>query len=96
MAGFGKGAMGYKPPKLGVVHGLGMGKQARADIPRSAGSKDTRYVAGFNPRKARYTASTGTNPTVKQPPLPSLTSGSAPYKHEAPTGGKFQIEGWPK
>jgi len=80
-------------PKLGKIP-AGLARSGRAAIPKSAGSKDTRYVAGFNPRKGHYTASVGTNPSVQAPPPPStLGSDSAPFKHEAPTGGKFDISG---
>lgn len=92
MSGFGKGGMKFKPPKLGVVKGLGVGAQVRADVPNFSGSKDTKYIAGFNPRKSHYSSAEGTNPAVPKPP--ALHSSQAPYKHQAPTGGKFKIEGW--
>ena len=86
---FGKGALQYKPPKLGTVKPLA----GESRVPRSSGSRDTNYVAGFNPRKGRYTMSTGTNPSVKDVPK-EMSQNTAPYKHEVPTGGKFQLEGF--
>jgi hypothetical protein len=83
----GQGGMKFKPPKLGIVKPI----TGTSRVPKSAGSRDTNYVAGFNPRKGRYTMSTGTNPKVDPPPM---DSSNAPYKHEVPTGGKFQLEGF--
>jgi hypothetical protein len=45
------------------------GHELKSAMPKSPGSPDTRYVAGFNPRRSHYTAATGTNPKHELPHL---------------------------
>lgn len=68
-----------------------LSKEALAQVPGSAGSRDRDYVAGFNPRKTRFTSSPGTSPKVGKPQLPNPGVASAPYKHQVVSGGKFKF-----
>jgi hypothetical protein len=72
----------------GVFHGSGIGNRLRGLMPRTS-------TASINPTKGL--------PRMPKAPSPSggltggLTLGSgAPFKHEAPIAGKFQMPGWPK
>jgi hypothetical protein len=79
---------GFKPPKPMHVASTTVGRELKSALPRKPGSPDTRYVAGYNPRKSHYTESTGTNPHRVLPKGTSLGAvagvGGGRAGHSAP------------